>query len=98
MYQYKREVHNITKDHHYRGNYTCEFCKKDFVNISYQMFCNHVKHRCELNPNMTKIIIKKILPNLSMERAYFNSGKIKKESLLFYLLNKLPPLSIKNDT
>ena len=39
--------------------YTCEFCKKDFVNISYQMFCNHVKHRCELNPNMTKIIIKK---------------------------------------
>lgn len=58
MYQHKREVHNITKGHHYRGNYTCEFCKKDFVNISYQMFCNHVKHRCELNPNMTKIITK----------------------------------------
>ena len=32
-----------------------------------------------------------------MKRAYFNSGKIKKESLLFYLINKLP-LSIKNDT
>ena len=33
-----------------------------------------------------------------MERAYFNSGKIKKESLLLSLINKLPPLSIKNDT
>lgn len=32
-----------------------------------------------------------------MERAYFNSGKIKKELLLFYLINELP-LSIKNDT
>lgn len=58
MYQHKREVHNVTKGHHYRGNYTCEFCKKDFVNISYQSFCNHVKHYCELNPNMTKIITK----------------------------------------
>lgn len=32
-----------------------------------------------------------------MERVYFNSDKIKKESLLLYLINKLP-ISIKNDT